>query len=111
MEIMDDVLRVGGMVPMAIEYGSGLHKILVTGTETIDGQEYVKYINPWGREERMLRSEFEGRVVDISYDATQELAGDVKELFGDLFGAKTGKRSSSDLEREAEAGRGRMIAV
>ncbi|MBL8950483.1 MAG: hypothetical protein JNK82_06880 [Myxococcaceae bacterium] len=104
MEIMDDVLRAGGMVPMAIEYGGGLHKILVTGTTTIDGQEYVTYTNPWGREERMLRSEFEGRVVDISYDPTKEVIGDLKEIFGGLGGKK-------GLERDAERGRGRAIAV
>jgi len=81
METMDDVLRAGGMVPMAVEYGTGLHKVLVTGTETIDGEEYVKYINPWGREERMLRSEFEGRVVDISWDPAREQVGEVLEFF------------------------------
>jgi hypothetical protein len=70
MNTIADELASGQNVPVALEWGGGgdaYHKVLVTGTETVDGKEYVKYINPWGREERMEASEFERRLADISY--------------------------------------------
>ncbi len=105
METMDDVLRAGGLVPMAIEYGTGLHKVLVTGTETIDGVEYVKYINPWGREERMPRDEFEGHVVDISWDPVRESVGEMIEFRQ----GERGDRGHGDLEGAAERTRRALI--
>lgn len=68
MDIVDTELAAGNQVPVAITYGTGLHKVLITGTETVDGVEYVKVINPWGREERIARDNFEGRLQDINYD-------------------------------------------
>lgn len=44
------------------------HKVLVTGFETVDGQEYVKYTNPWGQQERMPRDEFERRLREANWD-------------------------------------------
>ncbi len=68
MQTIDAELAQGQSVPVAISWGTGYHKVLVTGTETVDGVEYVKYINPWGREERMPRDEFERRLADVSWD-------------------------------------------
>jgi len=42
--------------------------VVVTGTETVDGQQYVNYINPWGREERMTRDEFMDRLNNFNYE-------------------------------------------
>lgn len=68
MQIVDAELAAGNDTPVAIHYGTGLHKVLVTGMETVDGVEYVKIINPWGREERIARDDFQDRLVDINYD-------------------------------------------
>ncbi|AKJ06315.1 Hypothetical protein AA314_07941 [Archangium gephyra] len=73
MDIIDTQLEAGRNVPVAVSWGDGYHKLLVTGTETVDGQEYIKYINPWGREERMPREEFEARLADINYDPRAQL--------------------------------------
>ncbi|MFY0522809.1 hypothetical protein ACN28I_06310 [Archangium gephyra] len=73
MDIIDTQLEAGRNVPVAVSWGDGYHKLLVTGTETIDGQEYIKYTNPWGREERMPREEFEARLADINYDPRVQL--------------------------------------
>jgi hypothetical protein len=89
MEIIDTQLRAGATVPVALSWGDGYHKVLVTGTETIDGKEYVTYTNPWGREERIPREDFEKRLADISYDPRAQLVGTilqgvdtVKDLLG-----------------------------
>ena len=75
MDIIDTQLRAGASVPVAVSWGDGYHKVLVTGTETVNGQEYVKYINPWGREERIPRADFEKRLADISYDPRAQVLG------------------------------------
>ncbi|MBK7858724.1 MAG: hypothetical protein IPJ65_08905 [Archangiaceae bacterium] len=79
MQIVDAELRAGNTVPVAMRWGDGggYHKVLVTGTETIDGEEYVDYINPWGRQERMLRTDFEGRLADVSYDPWGRRMGEI----------------------------------
>lgn len=79
MDIIDTQLRAGTEVPVAISWGTegGYHKVLVTGTETVDGKEYVNYTNPWGREERMPREDFEKRLADISYDPRAQVLGTV----------------------------------
>lgn len=79
MDIIDTQLRAGTEVPVALSWGTngGYHKVLVTGTETVDGKEYVNYINPWGREERMPREDFEKRLADISYDPRAQVLGKV----------------------------------
>ncbi len=52
-----------------IRYGtSGGHQLLVTGLESVQGTEYVKYINPWGQEERMERAEFTSRIHGLNFD-------------------------------------------
>jgi hypothetical protein len=38
--------------------------------EEVDGVQYVKIINPWGREERIPRDDFQSRLQDINYDAS-----------------------------------------
>jgi len=70
MQIVDAQLAAGHDVPVAINYGTGLHKVLITGMEQVDGVAYVKIINPWGREERIPRDNFESRLQDINYDAS-----------------------------------------
>lgn len=77
MDIIDTQLRAGATVPVALSWGDGYHKVLVTGTETIDGKEYVTYTNPWGREERIPREDFEKRLADISYDPRAQLVGTI----------------------------------
>ncbi|MFY0569898.1 hypothetical protein ACN28E_39550 [Archangium lansingense] len=103
MDIIDTQLAAGRNVPVAVSWGDGYHKLLVTGTETIDGQEYIKYINPWGREERMPREEFEARLADINYDPRAQL----QAILGGLGGGSSPQpkptpshRSDSDLDRE-----------
>ncbi|GMU59894.1 MAG: hypothetical protein AMXMBFR34_16570 [Myxococcaceae bacterium] len=53
---------------VALKWGTGSHKLLVTGTETRDGVEYVKVINPWGRVELIPRDDFEARLQNVNYD-------------------------------------------
>lgn len=79
MGIVDTQLRAGVEVPVALSWGEGFHKVLVTGTTTIDGVEYVEYINPWGREERIPRADFQQRLADISYDPRAQVRGTVLE--------------------------------
>jgi hypothetical protein len=47
------------------------HEVLITGTEKLNGQDYIKFINPWGTEERMLRSEFSSRLIGMNYDPSE----------------------------------------
>ena len=75
MDIIDTQLRAGATIPAGLEWDGGYHKVLVTGTETVDGQEYVTYINPWGREERMPREDFEARLTNVNYDPWKQLIG------------------------------------
>ncbi|KFA94021.1 hypothetical protein [Archangium violaceum] len=90
-------------MPVAVSWGDGYHKLLVTGTETIDGQEYIKYINPWGREERMPREEFEARLADINYDPRAQLQASLGGLGGGIVPQPKptpSHRSDGDLDRE-----------
>lgn len=103
MDIIDTQLEAGRNVPVAVSWGDGYHKLLVTGTETIDGQEYIKYINPWGREERMPREEFEARLADINYDPRAQLQASLGGLGGGLVPQPKPApphRSDGDLDRE-----------
>ncbi|MDQ3265211.1 MAG: hypothetical protein M3Y59_16390 [Myxococcota bacterium] len=75
--VMDEIERqtaAGGSVLATLSWEDGgilqWHKIVVTGMETVDGQEYVKYTNPWGQEERMPREEFERRLREANWDPT-----------------------------------------
>lgn len=63
-----DELAAGRSVLVGLKWGDGGHKVLVTGTETRDGVEYVKIINPWGREELIPRDDFEARLRNVNYD-------------------------------------------
>ena len=57
MNLIDDELRMGGMVPVGVSWGPDAgHKILLTGTDRVNSVA-GPCINPWGREERMTRSE------------------------------------------------------
>ena len=61
-------LAEGQNVLAGIKYRNGGHQLLVTGLEKHQGKEYVKYINPWGQEERMAVAEFQSRMNGINYD-------------------------------------------
>lgn len=65
--VMDE-LEAGRSVLVGLQWGDGGHKVLVVGTETRDGQEYVKIINPWGREESIPKDDFEKRLRNVNYD-------------------------------------------
>jgi hypothetical protein len=70
MKRIDSELASGQNVLAGIRWGgagSG-HKVLITGTEKVNGKDYVNFINPWGTEERMPRSEFQSRLHGINYD-------------------------------------------
>ena len=71
----------GREVLVAIRWGTGSHKVLVTGSETRDGVEYVKIINPWGREELIPRADFESRLGNVNYDP----AGPLRDLWDRMF--------------------------
>lgn len=65
--VMDE-LKAGRSVLVGLDWGDGGHKVLVVGSETRDGKEYVKVINPWGREESIPRDDFEKRLRNVNYD-------------------------------------------
>jgi hypothetical protein len=104
MGVIDTQLRAGASVPVALSWGDGYHKVLVTGTETVDGVEYVKYVNPWGREERMPRAEFEARLADISYDPVAQVTGTVLRAV-DGVRRILEKLDPKDLEAQVRANR------
>ena len=68
MQRIDSELKEGQYVQAGLKWGTGGHKVLVTGTEKVGGEDYIKFINPWGDEERMKRSEFQSRLNGINYD-------------------------------------------
>lgn len=61
----------GESVVAGLTWESGGHAVLVTGTETRDGQQYVTITNPWGREESIRLDEFEKRLLGVNYDPTK----------------------------------------
>ncbi len=65
--VMDE-LNAGRSVLVGLDWGGGGHKVLVVGSETRDGKDYVKIINPWGREESIPKDEFEQRLRNVNYD-------------------------------------------
>lgn len=67
-QMVMDELAAGRSVLVGLDWIGGGHKVLVTGTETRDGQEYLTIMNPWGRQESILRSEFEERLRNVNYD-------------------------------------------
>lgn len=58
----------GRSVVVGLKWGEGGHKVLAVGTETRDGVDYVKIINPWGREESIPREDFEARLRNVNFD-------------------------------------------
>ena len=70
---MIDALAKGKPTPAMIFIGGDgefvNHWVLVTGREMRDGQEYVRYVNPWGQEELMPIEEFERRLRGVGQDA------------------------------------------
>jgi hypothetical protein len=60
-------LNQGKDVLAGLKWGDGGHEVLVTGTENINGKDYVRYINPWGREERISKDDFLDRLKDYHY--------------------------------------------
>ena len=66
---IEDQLARGSDVLVGIWWGDdATHKVLVTGMENINGTDYVRYINPWGREERVTKDEFQSRLYDLNYE-------------------------------------------
>lgn len=62
-------LEKGNTVLAGIDYqGRGGHELLVTGLETHDGCEYVRVINPWGREELIPRDEFQEQLMAMAHE-------------------------------------------
>ncbi len=74
-------LEAGRTVLVGLRWGEGGHKVLVTGTESRDGVDYVRIINPWGREELIPRSDFEARLRNVNYDP----AGAFRDLWERVF--------------------------
>ncbi|MDY7227373.1 hypothetical protein [Hyalangium rubrum] len=72
MKQIDSELASGQNVLAGIWWNAdGGHEVLITGTEKLNGQDYLKFINPWGTEERMLRSVFHSRLIGINYDPAE----------------------------------------
>ncbi|MDP1826742.1 MAG: hypothetical protein Q8L48_25955 [Archangium sp.] len=74
-------LDAGRDVLVGIKWGDGGHKVLVTGTETRDGVDYVKIINPWGREELIPRDDFEARLRNVNYDPAAPIRDVLDRIF------------------------------
>lgn len=66
-------LRGGQPVPAMIYLGEGgefvNHWVLVVGRESRNGQEYVRFVNPWGQVETMTVEEFERRLRGVGQSA------------------------------------------
>ncbi|MDP2275939.1 MAG: hypothetical protein Q8N23_19615 [Archangium sp.] len=67
-EFVLDELKAGRDVLVGLTWGTGGHKVLVTGTETRDGVDYVKIVNPWGRQELISVADFEADLRNVNYD-------------------------------------------
>jgi hypothetical protein len=67
-EFVLEELEAGRDVLVGLKWGSGGHKVLVTGTETRDGVEYVRIVNPWGRQELISVADFEANLRNVNYD-------------------------------------------
>ncbi|HEX8697701.1 MAG TPA: hypothetical protein VF815_02585 [Myxococcaceae bacterium] len=68
MRKIQEELGDGKEVLAGLKWGDSAHKVLVTGIENVNGQEYVHYINPWGREERIPKDEFRDRLIDFNHE-------------------------------------------
>lgn len=75
-------LEKGRSVLVGLEWGDGGHKVLVTGTETRDGVEYLKVVNPWGREELIPKDDFQARLRNVNYDPNADFKSVWERLFG-----------------------------
>jgi hypothetical protein len=67
MKKIEEQLAQGKEVLLGLKWGDSAHKVLVTGTENVNGTEYLLYINPWGREERVPKDELLTRLIDFNY--------------------------------------------
>lgn len=74
-EFVMNELEAGRSVLVGLKWGDGGHKVLVTGTETRDGVEYVRIVNPWGRQELIPKDDFEARLRNVNYDPNAWLRG------------------------------------
>jgi hypothetical protein len=68
MDLLQAETKAGRSVTVALDWGKGSHKVLVTGFEMRGGVEHVRYINPWGQVEVLPRKEFETRLKNLNYD-------------------------------------------
>jgi hypothetical protein len=69
-QFIQEELAAGRAVLVGLRWGGGGHKVVVTGTETLDGERWVTFINPWGQEERLPEAEFLERLRNLNYEAT-----------------------------------------
>lgn len=64
MQVIGTQLAAGQHVSVGLSWEGGNHRVLVT--RAADGS--IEFVNPWGREERMSLSEFQSRLVELTYD-------------------------------------------
>ncbi len=67
-DFIESELEAGRDVLIGIDWGTGGHKLLVTGVEERDGERYFRVINPWGQVELIPVSEVEDRLRNVNYD-------------------------------------------
>ncbi|MBM4378809.1 MAG: hypothetical protein FJ086_05835 [Deltaproteobacteria bacterium] len=65
--LLEEELQAGGQVMAGIHWRNGGHKVLVNGLETVNGQDWVRIINPWGQEERLPKAAFVESLRNINY--------------------------------------------
>lgn len=69
-ELVDEVEGEGRDVEVGLHWGDGGHKVLVTDISTDEnGEEYVTYINPWGKTETLPKDEFLARLKNMNTEA------------------------------------------
>ncbi len=66
-QVMDE-LASGNSVVVGLQWIEFGHAVLATGREQRGDELYVNIINPWGREESILASEFQERLLMVNYD-------------------------------------------
>jgi hypothetical protein len=67
-DFIEEELAAGRDVLIGVDWGTGGHKLLVTGVEVRDGERYFRVINPWGQVELIPVTEVEDRLRNVNYD-------------------------------------------
>ncbi len=66
-ELVDEVENEGREVEVGVRWGTGGHKLLVTDiSQDASGQEFVTYVNPWGKTETLPKEEFLDRLQNMN---------------------------------------------